>query len=429
MSGAPARADVAGRSEATAQTLRRAFEAFWRRHGHVQLPEVSLINRGSAGTYFIGSALTPHLRYFIEPSQAPSDRMFTAQRVFWTRRADLGGHSALWNLLQVMLSFYALGVRSIDEHLELMRMFLVEDLRLSEADLFVIAERRDDILTQVRRAGFAPDRVIAWTRMMQFSAHQLRGTYVRIVLRYRHGLIPLWDLIYIPRGDAVDLDSCMLLERVSFVVDGASSWFETPVFGPFMRYAPPTEPLVYEQVAVIARAVIGALADGADCGARGAGHVVRRLFRTGRALARQTGAPPLRSLAPAAFECLQAVGYDFSGHLERVVHTLEREERLAQDHERRAVAFLEREVARRRARGLRVIGNEEFAAWTDSRGIAPTDAIAFLEQQGYAAPTPPVRVRPVLMTDLYPRTVPDAPIADARAVLEAMEHRYLPIHG
>jgi len=33
------------------------------------------------------------------------------------------------------------------------------------------------------------------------------------------------------------------------------------------------------------------------------------------------------------------------------------------------------------------------------------------------------------MTDLYPRTVPDAPIADARAVLEAMEHRYLPIHG
>lgn len=373
--------------------LRKKYAEYFSKHGYSQLFESSLINQGS-GPYFVGSALMPNMGFFLGTKERNSDRMFTQQRVFWTRHAELVAHNPVWSIYQVMMSFYQFNKPDLQEAIRLAYGFLVGELGLEATNLYVLAENSQNIKEDLEQTDFIQENLVFWDKMLQFRADdQLQGTYLKIFLRYKHGILPIWDLIYMPQGNGtLHVDSCLLLERLSFILQEKNTWYETEVFQPLLTALEeqgglPQEARLHHvdnQLAVVVRSIAAAVADGADVTPKGKGYVVKRLLRSLlQNMAQYDHHISLADLSNASLQCLQNVGYHYSDStLERIYRVIREEEEAFERFQKQAQSFLLKEVQLFKQEKRRAFTTKELARWKDERGIPIETATKVLKNQG-----------------------------------------------
>lgn len=383
--------------------LRNAYKCFLEYRGYLALPERPLVTNEEAKTFFVGSALTPNLPVFLGQVPRPHNYLFTQQRVFWTRQASITQHNPLWTIFQVMMSFYEFQQTSIHHGLRTGLDFLRQEVGLEGDHLYLLTEPSLDIHDVLQEQGIPTSHVVEWPKMIQFHLDNLTGKYLKVLYRYRHGLIPVWDLIYTPDGDRIRIDSCLLLERLAFTLLGATTWFETELFLPLVQALQQVAPSlelsdVYES-SVVFRGVVATIADGATPSNKGAGYVLRRTLRAlvmdhmGKLINVQYD-----RLVPAAIECLAAIGYEISEEAE-IARTIVDEVASIHKLRDRSYRFLSAYLTRH---GQSLVTREMLAQWKDSRGIPIDMAEEFLQRHGVPVDTSLAPPRRRLLTDGYP---------------------------
>jgi alanyl-tRNA synthetase len=412
--------------------LREAYENFFYCRGYVKLPEKTIINEEEKGPYFNGSALTPNIGYFLGTTPLHSNSMFTQQRVFWTRHADIISHNPVWTIMQVMMSFYQFQRPNLQEALSLMSAFLFETLGIPKERLYVIVKNDPNMIQNVKESGFLTDRIVAWDKMTQFKAEDLTGTYVRIVIQHKHGLLPIWDLIYMEDGTLYNMDSCMLLERTSFVLQQKTNWFETEMFLPLIQSLVDREGSrilvnqVADQVSILLRSIVCALGDGVVTTSKGPGYVLKKIIRSLLGIMDRNGLnTSLEKFTEPTLQCLKNIGYDFYGKSDQIKETLYAEELSYRNFCKQVETFLKKEIQRFEAGKREKFTMEDLEKWKDSRGIPEEHANEVLQRHGFTIEEIQQREKEkrVFLTDLYPYNTTKR-IENPFSVLQWMEHQY-----
>lgn len=380
--------------------IRERYRAFLVQQGYTPLPEVPLVNP-LAEPYFISSAMIPHFSYFDGTRPYHATRLFTQQRCFWTRYADWVGRLPVSTIFQVMMSFYQMEPEDLTEALVLVRRFLCDICGLPAERIFLLIARRDGLLTQALRAGYGAQQIVEWERAVPFSAESVHGYYCRVFVQHRHGILPVADLVRLQdQTGRIKIDSCILLERLSFILQGAETWFETEMFSPLMQHitsGSPHHPVgrFPAILAVLTRSIVAALADGAAIHSKGKGYILRKMLRNLLAQKDRYGYRlTLRQLVAPALVCLANVGYTWPDMTERIEDQLSAEEATYQSSAKKAEQFLARQVLAYQTGQIQQVSARDVDQWWDSRGILPEVARSVLTANGVPLAAPLEETKP-----------------------------------
>ncbi|ARU60239.1 hypothetical protein CBW65_03560 [Tumebacillus avium] len=411
--------------------LRERYAEFFLNKGYAQLPERRVVNTEGDGPYFNGSALTPNIGYFTGEKEPERPFLFTQQRVFWTSYSYADAPSPLWTIFQVMMSYYQFGQPDLREALTVGWELLTEGLGLRRDDLYVLLpEDRTDLQRVMIGAGLPAENLVLWEREVKFRVDGLlNGFYCKFFLRHRHSFLPMFDVVNIIGPDGqLKVDSCLLLERMSFILQGKESWYETEMFLPLVRKMEELDGLTGrdkfgKRTAATVRSLVAALADGAQLTGKGPGHVVKKILRELLHDRYRFGYEAgLQQFVQPALEGLYAIGYDWKDQQDRLEELLAAEENTYRKVHRESIQFLEKQVnlAANGRRGLFTL--DDLAVWKDSRGITAELAVDILQARGQTVQgyEPKVPERFLTFSDAYDF---DEQTPDVKAWLLDMEVR------
>ncbi|MGZ4113294.1 MAG: alanine--tRNA ligase-related protein [Tumebacillaceae bacterium] len=370
--------------------LRETYADTLLRKGYLKLPEHSLVNKSGEGPYFNGSAMTPNIGYFLGTQERPANAMFTQQRVYWTRFADLLP-TPFWTLFQVMMSYYQFEQPSLQHAFDLGVELLTEVLGISKHDILVLAPRDPEISRMLQQAGVLGTNIVTWERVPQFAVEdQLKGFYCKFMVKHKHGMLPLLDIVNITGPDGkLMVDSCMLLERMAFRLQDKQTWFETEMFLPLMQKIEELEgtrafadPFVYPYAAKI-RSLVAVLADGGDITGKGKGYVLKKTLRQLLQEKAQHGfETPLHHYVRPSLACLQSIGYDWMEEAEQIEETFRAEEDAFRKWHAGAERFLLKQVQLLEQGRRQPVSAFDLLNWKDSRGVPEEMADEFLTSRG-----------------------------------------------
>lgn len=395
--------------------LRHAYAETLRKRGHFQLPDHPLVNPNGDGPYFNGSALTPNLGYFLGTKERPSNELFTQQRVFWTRFADLANQpdTPVWTIFQVMMSFYLFDQPNLQNAFDIGLELLTEMLGIPRHNLLLVMPDNAGLAQMVQRSGMIADNIVLRPPTNGFKVDDLlTGFYCKFLVRYRNGMLPILDIINIegPNG-TVMVDSCMLLERVSFIEQGMQTWYETDLFLPLMRAIEEAEgtgvfdnTFVYKYASMV-RSIVAVLADGADISPKGKGYVVKKIMRQMLQEKVRLGYKgPLEALVRPSLRCIEEIGYHWGEKADEIEAILHQEEQSFGKWHAEATRFLQKQVQLRENGKRGHFTGADLHTWKDSRGVPYEMAEDFLIGRGYVIEEYEREKPPetVFITDAYP---------------------------
>jgi alanyl-tRNA synthetase len=405
-----------------AMELRETYTDTLVRKGYFKLPEHPVVNHRGEGPYFNGSALTPNLGYFLGQKARPADTMFTQQRVYWTRYADMMLPTPIWTLFQVMMSYYQFEQHSLENALSLGFEMLTEVLGISKHDLLVLVPKQGDFVRMARRSGALESNIVTWKQVPRFQVDELlSGFYCKILVKHKHGMLPILDIVNITGVDGtLMVDSCMLLERMAFLLQNKQTWFETEMFLPLMQTMEALEgsrvfadPFVYPYASLV-RSLVAVLADGGDITGKGKGYVVKKTLRQVlQEKVRHGFETPLAQFVRPSLVCLQNIGYQWEDAADAIEEMFRTEEDSFRKWHAMAERFLHKQVQLLEQGRRQPVTVEDLAVWKDSRGVPYEMADEFLAGrglaiEGYVREKPAVKVT---FADAYPsdtsRSIPD----------------------
>ncbi|ASS74108.1 hypothetical protein CIG75_03295 [Tumebacillus algifaecis] len=412
--------------------LRERYADFFLKKGYHSLPEHRVVNTEGDGPHFNGSALTPNLGYFTGAKALEHTHLFTQQRVFWTSYSYTQMPSSLWTIFQVMMSYYQFGQPDLREALTVGWELLTEGLHLPKDDLFVILPQdRLDLQDTMRKIGMPEQNMVLWQYAPRFAIDGLmNGFYCKFFLRHQHAFLPIFDVVNIIGPDGqLKTDSCLLLERMSFILQGKKTWYETEMFLPLMQRLEALEGTKVndpfgQRVAATVRSLVAALADGAQMTGKGQGHVLKKILRELLHDRYRMGYDSeIVQLVEPGLRCLREIGYDWMADRDRIEAIFAGEEHSYQKVHRESLKFLEKQVklAENGKRGP--FTQEDLDVWKDSRGITVELALDVLRAQGYDVQVAEAKPRQFMtFSDAYDH---EENVHDVKGWLLEMEERTL----
>jgi len=351
--------------------IREAFFSFFEGKGHVRLPSAPLVLRDDPSVLFTSAGMQPLVPYFLGRKQPPAKRIATVQKVFRTSDIDeVGGdsyHLTFWE----MLGNFGIGdywkKEAIEWGWELLTGPFGFDPNTLVATVHTSDDEAYDIWTQelkllpadrVFRLGdefnfwapgptglCGPDSEVFVDRGPQPNAPPHRCDPSENCGRY----IEIWNFVfqqYDRKADGMlvplpkkNIDTGTGLERITQVIEGVpGDAFRTDLFRPIVerieqmagvRYGDPSVDASIRIVADHSRAATFLIADGIEPSNENRGYVLRRLIRRaalhGRKLGLRTGA--IAQLGTTVTRIMQAHYHELAKERERIVETLEAEER------------------------------------------------------------------------------------------------------
>lgn len=412
--------------------VREKFASYMANSGYLKLREHPIVNTTQPGIFFNGSALTPNLEYFLNNKQRASSQLFTQQRVFLARNAESLTHLPLFSIFQVMMSFYQFNEENLGDAFDHGLVLLTEVLGIPKSDLILLVPKDHALCSMIARRTVNPIRLVEWKTPPQFNVNKLlTGFYLKIFLRYKHGVIPLWDIIHVNQPNhRIHIDSCLLLERVTFILQQCDTWYQTELFLPLIRLIEQKDPALFGHdrfgylLANMARSIICSLADGVEPSHKGPGYVVKKIIRgVLKDKFRRQVRTTLPELVAPGLECLRNVGYQWDCAQDRIAMLLEKEERAYQEFIRTEERFLRKQIQ------LYVLGKkthfamDDLLAWKDSQGISEDTACDFLMHHGIQVEGRKVatqRPRNKFFSDGYPFD-PSATVGDPIVFIKNLE--------
>jgi len=298
----------------TSTELRQAYLGYFRRHGHAVLPSSSLVPDDP--TLLFTSAGMVQFKDLFWGKVAPAHpRVTTCQKCFRTTDIERVGTTAYHHTFFEMLGNFSFGDYFKLEAIELAWRFLTQELSLPQEKLWVSVYEEDDEAYAIwrERIGIPPERIVRlgkdhnwwgpvgdrgpcgpdseifWDWGLPFCDKSCGpacdcGKFSEI-----------WNLVFMqydahPDGTLSELakkniDTGMGLERMSAVLQGVTSNFDTDLFHPIIEEieaslpSPVTDHRSRNLIADHARAVVFLVADGVKPGNEAQGYVLRRILR------------------------------------------------------------------------------------------------------------------------------------------------------
>ena len=296
---------------------RRAFLDFFRARGHLEVPSSSLVPRDDPTVLLTTAGMQQMIPYFLGVEPAPAKRLVSVQKCFRTTDIESVGDPS-HNTFFEMLGNFSVGDYFKDGAIDFAWEFLTETLKMDgdriwptvhPTDEFAWAYWRDKIgipesrLTKLddnwwdRGPGSGPcgpDSELYYDLGPERASgpHDLRpGDGDRF--------LEFWNLVFMEFNETPDLvrtplpseniDTGMGLERLSIILQGTPSMYETDLFLPFINKAAHLAGTVYGRDEAVdfalrvladhSRGVTFLIGDGVLPSNEGRGYILRRILR------------------------------------------------------------------------------------------------------------------------------------------------------
>jgi alanyl-tRNA synthetase len=407
----------------TSRELRQSFLDFFGDRDH-RLMASAPLKPADETTLFTSAGMQQFIPWFrgIAPAAAP--RVATCQKCFRADDVEEVGRTPWHCTFFEMLGNFSFGDYFKRDAIAFAWEFVTEVLRLPKDRIWITVHPDDDESPQVWREtiGVPPDRIVIddtnWWGPIGDTGPCGPDTEIHVDSGEERGcgrpdcnptcdcrrFNEIWNLVFqmynkTQSGDFEPLpkpgiDTGMGMERLTAVVQGVPSIFETDLLAPIMSAVTHHARSANSQLAqqlddeqqraarVIAehlRALVFLLADGFTPSNEGAGYVLRRVLRRAYRFGRRLGLeePFLHNLVPSVVDTMADPYPDLRGAQQRVTTWLYQEEKQFEETLERSLGPLITAIERAKAAGLQVLPGEDAFKLHDTYGL-PKDLAADL---------------------------------------------------
>ncbi len=411
--------------------IRQAFLEYFRKRGHTVVPSSSLIPEGDPTLLFTNAGMVQFKGVFLEEEKRDYKRAVSSQKCMRAggKHNDLEnvGRTARHHTFFEMLGNFSFGDYFKEGAIEYAWEFLTREIGLPKERLWVTVFRDDDEASRLWRAktGIPEERIVRMGEEDNFwSMGDVGpcGPCSEVIIDQGEGTgcgrescgvgcdcdryLELWNLVFMqynrtPDGKVLALpkpsiDTGMGLERLTAVVQGKKSNYDTDLFIPIIQYIEELASTTYGRdtekdisiraIADHSRAITFLITDGVFPSNEGRGYVLRRIIRRavrhGRFL--NITEPFLYRLNKRVIEVMGGV-YPEIVKAEKTVSriTYGEEERFFVTLER-GLALLEEELSALKKEGRKVIPGDVAFKLYDTYGF-PVDLTAdIVKKDGFS---------------------------------------------
>jgi alanyl-tRNA synthetase len=399
----------------TGNEIRKAFLDYFAERGHSVQPSGSLVPQGDATLMFANAGMVQFKRVFTGEERRPYTRATTSQKCMRVsgKHNDLEevGRSPSHHTFFEMLGNFSFGDYFKKDAIEFAWHLLTRVFKLSPDDLVVSVHTEDaDAFALWRDAiGLDPKRIFKLGDEANFWQMGDTGpcgpcSEIHVITdRARFeaggdpsgpGFVEIWNLVFMQFEQRADgsrvplpkpsIDTGMGLERVTRLLQGKASNYDTDLFQPLIHKAAALAKIAYgarpdsdvslRVVADHARACAFLVCDGVLPSNEGRGYVLRRVLRRAARHGVLLGVegPFLHQVVDTVIDEMGGAYPDLAKRRAFVVDAIKKEEERFGKTLGRGLALLDEEVTRaKRARETRLSGDVVFKLY-DTFGF-PTD--------------------------------------------------------
>ena len=333
-------------TKSTAASLRELFLSYFEEKEHLRVPSSSLVPKGDPTLLFTTAGMVPMKPYFLGEAVPPGNRLTSVQKSFRTTDVESVGDATHLTFFE-MLGNFSIGDYFKEEAIQYAWEFCTKRVGLRAEKLWVTVLLEDDEAQKLwEQTGVPSDRIRRYGEEDNFwgpaGDSGPCGPCSEIHYQFRDEpcdrpdcgpncecgrFVEIWNLVFMQFDQAMDgtrsplpktnIDTGMSLERLTAVVQGVASVYETDLFRaliektselsgkPFGENAETDRAL--RTVVEHSRAAAFLIADGVVPGNEGRGYVLRRVLRRCIRFAKRLGITgPF--LAPMIEEVIEGMG-------------------------------------------------------------------------------------------------------------------------
>ena len=378
------------------QQIRTEFLNYFEQHGHLRVPSAPLIPRDDPSLLLVSAGMVPFKAYFLGQRVPPQARLTSCQKAFRTTDIDAVGDLSHDTFFE-MLGNFSFGAYFKEEAIAYAFELLTRTFGLDPRRLYPSVHPGDETSVQLweKVAGIPPERV---TRLEEnfWQAGPTGPCGVDSEIYYDLGesfgvgaderpgqgerYLEFWNLVFMDSERLADgstqplahpgVDTGMGLERISMILQGGRSIFDTDLFAPiredFARRARSLDDGPASQrdrhlrrLSDHARGACMLIADGVLPSNEGRGYVLRHLLR--RALVSSMSLDVAGGLGPCVPAVVSILGDTYSelaSGAEQVRAVIEQEEARFEETLARGLEQFETVVSR--SEGGVISGTDAF---------------------------------------------------------------------
>ncbi len=349
-----------------AAAIREAFLAYFERNGHMRVKSSSLVPANDPTLFFTNAGMVQFKEVFTGEERRPYRRATTSQKCMRVsgKHNDLEnvGHTPRHHTFFEMLGNFSFGDYFKKEAIAFAWEFLTKELKLDPARLYVTVFREDDEAEELWKAHVPAERIFRLDEKDNFWAMGDTGPCgpcSEILWDFGSGpvtreeldsdrFMEIWNLVFMQFNRAADgamaklaapsIDTGMGLERLTAVMQGKRSNWETDLFEPIIaevaksaQVKPGSSAEVDVALRVIAdhlRGSVFLIGDGVIPSNEGRGYVLRRIMRRAIRYGKRIGrdAPFLSPLVSAVIEEMGGAFPELATHEHFIVKVVAAEE-------------------------------------------------------------------------------------------------------
>ncbi|WP_353096729.1 alanine--tRNA ligase [Tissierella praeacuta] len=299
--------------------IRREFLDFFKEKEHLAAPSFSLVPKNDKSLLLIGAGMAPLKKYFTGEQTPPSKRMATCQKCIRTGDIDNVGKTDRHGTFFEMLGNFSFGDYFKKEAIAWAWEFLTERMEINKEDLWVTIYLEDEEAFEIwnKEIGLPAERIVRLGKEDNFWELEVGPSgpcsEIYVDRGEKHGcgspdckpgcecdrFIEVWNLVftqfdkdengvYNPLPNP-NIDTGMGLERITCVMEGTKTIFDTKVVREIIRKVEEISKITYGSdskkdvsIRVItdhSRAMTFLVSDGVLPSNEGRGYVLRRLIR------------------------------------------------------------------------------------------------------------------------------------------------------
>jgi len=307
-----------------AQDIRERYLRFFEAKGHTVYPSASLVPENDPTLLFTGAGMNQFKEMFLGKGRLPFKRAVTCQKCIRTGDIDRVGISPFHHTFFEMLGNFSFGDYFKKEAIEWAWEFLVDEMKLDPARIWVTVYEQDDESFDIwqKVVGLPPERILRMGADENFwpadaptlgpngpcgpcseiyfdtTGQPCAGGKCDPACDCKR-FVEIWNLVFTQydRKDGgvleplpnCNIDTGMGLERMAAVMQGVVSSAETDLYKPIIREAAKLLDVAYtketpagaklRRMADHAKALVFCIADGVLPSNKGRGSVERKLLR------------------------------------------------------------------------------------------------------------------------------------------------------
>ena len=396
--------------EVTSADLRELFLSFFEGKDHLRVPSSSLVPQGDPTLLFTTAGMVQMKPYFLGEAPPPRQRLTSVQKSFRTTDVESVGDATHLTFFE-MLGNFSVGDYFKEEAVRFAWEFCTEQVQIPPERLWATVFLEDDEAEALwMRTGVPAHRIRRYGEADNFwgpvgdSGPCGPCSEIHYELHDRPcgrpdcgpncacgRFVEIWNLVFMQFDQALDgtrtrlkrtnIDTGMGLERLTAVVQGVDSVYETDLFAPLIAKAAERSGKVFGRdsdtdralraVAEHSRAAAFLLADGVAPSNEGRGYVLRRVLRRGIRYAKRLDIayPFLASMVAEVIEHMGEAYPELVSARDHILRTVSREEEQFGQTLSVGGALLEDVITRVTASGGQTIAGEDAFRLYDTYGL------------------------------------------------------------